>query len=215
MAAKPSETKIGYLLIASPVTNVYIGGIMVVDERGLPLEFRYTEPIQPTKIQQVLYGSVLNRYIKTDVILETLLKSLESKPNLLVVNDDSFMMTDVLSKDFDVVRLTETKSPPLKAPGDIEKISAYEFLLQLTSESSPIRVQLPGSTGDGKDPIGGLKALPDKSAEDSTEDTITSSEAYRLLFEIGRVTDILEPQKRVEKALALLCQEAGMKAAAS
>lgn len=209
---KPQEAKLGYLLVTSPVSNIYIGGLMVVDGRGLPVEFRYTEPIQPTKIQQILYGSVLGRYIKTEVILETLLKNLESHPQLLIVNDDCFLTKDLPINTFDVVRLMETKSGPLKLPGNIEKISGSEFLLQLTAESSPIRVQLPTETGPNG-VIGGVKSLPDKSQESGFE--FENSRVYHFLADIGRVTDILEPLTRVEKALAVLCQEAGLKSAAN
>jgi len=204
---KPQETRLGYLLVTSPVTNVFIGGLMVVDGRGLPLEFRYTEPVQPTRIQQILYGSALSRYIKTEVILETLLKSLEIKPNLLIVNEDNFL-TDIAITDFEMVRILETKSGPLKSGvGSVEKISTLEFLMQLTGESSPIRVQLAGSVSEGS--VNGPKSLPDKVKE--PEPDFTQSPVYALLLDIGRMTDILEPVKRVEKALTVLCQEAGIK----
>lgn len=209
---KPVENRLGYLLVASPVANVYIGGLMVVDQRGLPLEFRYTEPIQPTKIQQVLYGSVLSRYIKTEVILETLLKSLESIPQLLIVNDDNFLFKEAAGKELEVVRLTETKAAPLKAPGNIELISTKEYLLQLTPESSPVRIQLALDVS-ALAPIGGAKTLAEKPNENETD--FTQTRVYKVLFETGRNTDILEPLNRVEKALAVLCQEAGIKAAAS
>jgi hypothetical protein len=86
-----SDLKLAYLRIASPRPNLYIGGLMVVDSRGLPLEFRYTEPIQPTKLQQILYGAALTPYLKRDVILETLLKQLESRPCCLIVGEDSLV----------------------------------------------------------------------------------------------------------------------------
>jgi hypothetical protein len=207
---KPQDVRLGYLQVTSPVANAYIGGLMIVDGRGLPIEFRYTEPIQPTKIQQILYGTALSRYIKTEVILETLLKSLETRPHVLVVNDDCFLVKET-NRDFEVVRLMETKSAPLKATGALEKISADEFLLQLTSESSPVRVQLGTDLPETRDL--GTKSLPDKSKDAALE--FKSSNTYTLLLETGRITDILEPLKRVEKALAVLCQEAGIKAAAT
>lgn len=210
---KSQDARLGYLLVATPVTNVYIGGLMVVDGRGLPVEFRYTEPIQPTNLQQILYGSVLSRYIKSEVILDTLLKSLETKPHLLVVNDESFLLPELANRDFEVVRLTETKSAPLKGVGTYEKISAAEFLLQLTSETSPIRVQLnDGPLTSAPDTVGGPRSLPDKSSEPDTD--FGSMRAYGLLCEAGRVMDVMEPIKRVEKALTVLCQEAGIKAPA-
>lgn len=210
---KLQEARLGYLMVSSPLANVYIGGLMVVDGRGLPIEFRYTEPIQPTRIQQILYGSVLTRYIKTEVILESLIKSLESHPDLILVNDESFLVKEVSIKDLEMVRVTETKSSPLKALGGFERISSREFLLQLTPESSPIRIHLSGGDGSPGAPSGGQKTLPDKSKEPDID--FSNTRVYSTLFEVGRVTDILEPLNRVEKALAVLCQEAGIKASAN
>jgi hypothetical protein len=204
-----TEGKIAYLLVSSPVANVFIGGMMVVDERGLPVEFRYTEPIQPNRLQQILYGSVLNRYIKTEVIFETLVNSLEAKPQLVVVDDDMFLNESPLHEQFQFVRLTETKSGPLKQDSRLEIITATEFLMQLTPESAPIRVQLPGQ--NTKIPaLNTPKSLPDKSPEALGQ--LEQNPVYLLLKELGQTLDILEPIGRVEKALANLCQEAGLKA---
>lgn len=203
------ETRFAYLMITSPLPNVFIGGVMVVDGRGLPVEFRYSEPIQPTKIQQVLYGTVLARYIKTEVILDTLMKSLETQPDLVIVNDESVLDHGIEAQAAPLIRLSETKSGPLKSTGATEKISANEYLIQLTPESSPVRVQLEG-TPAGSD-VGGARSLGNTSQDDS----FSNSEIYTLLTGVGGVTDILEPLKRVEKALATLCQEAGLKPVAT
>ena len=39
MANNTENFKLGYLLISSPMPNVFVGGLMVNDSRGLPLEF--------------------------------------------------------------------------------------------------------------------------------------------------------------------------------
>lgn len=205
---KPQETRIGYLMVGTPVPNIYLGGLMVVDGRGLPLEFRYTEPIQPTKIQQVLYGSALGRFIKTEVILGTLLASVENTPHLLIVNDESFLMGTEALSGFTVTRLMETRLPSLRGVGALEKVSSAEYLLQLTPDGSPTRVQLPVTQPEPVQSDAPL-SLPDKTLDE--EALKASLGCYDTLVETGRQMDILEPMQRVEKALAMLCQEAGFK----
>lgn len=191
---KSADLKIGYLMVSSPVPNVFIGGLMVTDGRGLPVEFRYTEPIQPTKIQQVLYGQVLSAYIKREVILETLLKNIESKFKCLLVEDEH--LVDYPAKGYSVVRIAVTKSSPIGAVGKTQTIAPGESLLQVTAEGSPIRIHLgKGAAGEGD-------AAP-TSAEPSSE--LTS-----LLLEAGEGMDIAEPLKRIEKALEIICQEMGI-----
>lgn len=189
---KTADLKIGYLMVSSPVPNVFLGGLMVTDGRGLPVEFRYTEPIQPTKIQQVLYGQVLSAYIKREVILETLLKNIESKFKCLLVEDEH--LVDYPTKGYSIVRIAVTKSTPIGAVGKTQTIAPGELLLQVTAEGSPIRVHL----GKGA-PAEGEGASGDKSAE------LTA-----LLLEAGEGMDIAEPLKRIEKALEIICQEMGI-----
>lgn len=189
---KPGDSKIGYLMVTSPVPNVYVGGVMVTDLRGLPVEFRYTEPIQPTKIQQVLYGQVLSAYIKREVILETLLKNIESKFKCLLVEDEH--LVDYPARDYTILRVAATKSSPIGPAGKTQEISPGELMLQVTDEGSPVRVHL------GKI----------KPGADGETGTAKPQESTGLLLEAGQSMDIIEPLRRIEKALEIICQEAGI-----
>lgn len=188
--SKSGDLKLGYLLVSSPVPNVFIGGLMVTDGRGLPVEFRYTEPIQPTKIQQVLYGQVLSAYIKREVILETLLKNLESKFKCLLVEDEH--LVDYPAKGYPVIRIAATKSSPIGNVGQKQDIAPGEILLQVTPEGSPVRVHM------------------GKPGKDNTPATGEATDPVSLLLEAGLGMDITEPLKRVEKALEIICQEEGI-----
>ncbi len=196
----PDKVRMGYLLISTPLPNTYIGGAMVTDGRGLPIEFRYTEPIQPTRIQQILYGQVLSSYIKREVILETLLKSLDAKFSHLLVEDDNLLDGEsVDNSGFVVIRIGETKSAKIGKVGDTQQLSPTEVLLQVTREGSPLRLQLPphcapdpaALTGEGGS--GPASTLP-----------------FGPLIEAGQTMDLYEPLKRIEKALETICQEAGI-----
>jgi hypothetical protein len=195
---KPGDFKIGYLMVSSPVPNVFIGGLMVTDGRGLPVEFRYTEPIQPTKIQQVLYGQVLSAYIKREVVLETLLKNTESKFKCLLVEDEQ--MLDYPAKGCNIVRIAATKSAPLGTVGKTQEMAPGEILLQVNPEGSPIRVYL----GKAK-PSGGEEAVPAGGGDNAGDLT-------GLLLEAGKAMDVTEPLRRIEKALEIICQEEGLTA---
>lgn len=191
---KSADLKIGYLMVSSPVPNVFIGGLMVTDGRGLPVEFRYTEPIQPTRIQQVLYGQVLSAYIKREVILETLLKNIESKFKCLLVEDEH--LVDYPTKGYSIVRIATTKSSPIGPVGKTQTIAPGEILLQVSGEGNPIRINLGKGTATEGDAASG-------SAEPPTEIT-------GLLLEAGESMDVAEPLKRIEKALEIICQEMGI-----
>ena len=71
--------------------GTYVGGLMVTDASGLPVDFRYTDPVTPTRLQRALYGGVLDRYLRVEVVLRTLLDALERPPSLLLVDDPDLL----------------------------------------------------------------------------------------------------------------------------
>ena len=82
---------LGYVLSLPVAEDVFMGGAMVTDAAGLPLEFRYTEPVRATKLQRILYGDVLEKYIHGDVIAANLIGRLEQKPDLFLVADPALL----------------------------------------------------------------------------------------------------------------------------
>jgi hypothetical protein len=194
---KPAHINLAYLAVANPAPNISIGGLMVTDRRGLPLEFRYTEPIQPSKIQQVLYGQVLNAYIKREVILETLLRNLDVTFKCLLVEDVSLL--EHTGRGYSVLRIAATKSPPLGAVGKRQAMDTGEILLQVTPEGNPIRLTLGGAAGPPSDP-----AVPEESEARHRPDPV------ELLLDAGQTMDLTEPLRRIEKALDIICQEEGI-----
>lgn len=192
--APSSDIKLAYLSILTPIPNIYIGGVMVTDMRGLPVEFRYSEPIQPTKIQQILYGQVLSNYIKEEVILDTLVKGVSSKFNALLVEDESLLSYPL--KGSPILRISETNSAILDGLGSTEVIADDEILIQTTTQNPPMRVHFNPSDASSSDSSGGGVA--------------SSVKPYQVLVDAGQQMDIYEPMKRIAKALELICQETGI-----
>ena len=179
-----AKLSFGYILSLSVAEDVFMGGAMVTDAHGLPLEFRYTEPVRATKLQRILYGDVLERYIHGDVIAGNLVGRLEQKPDLFIVSDPSLLETTALAGKR-VLLLLASRVPPLKEFGAIQDISESEYFLQVTDSGSPVRIRLPAPTGDA--------AL--------------RTEATRLLTEVGRTMDPTEPLARVEAAIKMLWED--------
>ncbi len=80
---------IGYLSVKK-IDDKYIGGLLIVDESGIPCEFKYTDPIVPTPLQRILYGKSLESYLNIEVIAKSLLKKIENKPEI-VFTDNSIL----------------------------------------------------------------------------------------------------------------------------
>jgi hypothetical protein len=63
----------GFLSILREPTG-YVGGYLVTNPWGRPLEFRLSSAVQPNRVQQILYGDSLEPYICGDLIAKTLVE---------------------------------------------------------------------------------------------------------------------------------------------
>ncbi len=178
------NVKLAYGVAYSSNTKGYMGAILITDYKGFPLEFKYTDPIVPTKIQQVLYGEGLEKYLKIDVITDSLVKVLSQDMSVLFVEDEDLLAYD--SSKIPIVRLSVTKASPLSNPGDFQKIKKNEVLLQTSHGKCPVR----------------LLFKENFECEGAAFDSIVS-----MLVEAGHFMDVEEPISRVQKTLELICNQ--------
>lgn len=73
MAQPPADAagNLGFLTVVHE-SNGYIGGYLVTNQWGRPLEFRLSSAVQPNRLQQILYGETLEPYVCGDLIGKTL-----------------------------------------------------------------------------------------------------------------------------------------------
>lgn len=156
----------------------YLGGIMVADTKGVPIEFKYTDVIKPTKMQKVLYGDTLEKYLKEEVIMGKLVEVIENTPDLYIVDS----INDFVLKEFvedNLVVLRHTKLNSLDKVNDYQFLKANEAIVQLVEKDNPVR------------------AIFSESKKDEIIEKIIN-------FNVER--DILEPLDRIEEALNLVCE---------
>lgn len=179
-----NKAKLAYGIAYSSSSKGYLGAILITDYKGFPLEFRYTDPIVPTKIQQVLYGEGLEKYLKIDVITDSLVKALSEDISVLFVQDEDLL--EYKTKDIPIVRLSSTKTSPLSSPGDIQKIKNNEVLLQTANAQNPVRLLF---------------------KEDFECEGADFEEIVDMLVKAGKFMDVDEPLARVQKTIELVCEQ--------
>lgn len=130
---------LAYVKIVALPGHAFAGGLMVVDGRGLPVDFRYTEPVQPSKVQQVLYGKSLDRHVRQDVIFKHLAGRIEPRPMFVLVDDELLLGLEAAAS---TVLVLETRLNPLREVAAVQPVSEHEFLLQVAETGSPLRLKL-------------------------------------------------------------------------
>jgi hypothetical protein len=77
--------RLGFLSVPHDAAG-YTGGYLVTNAWGRPLEFRLTTPVQPNRVQEILYGATLVDYIHADLIGKTLVDKTSLSPSLIITD---------------------------------------------------------------------------------------------------------------------------------
>ena len=96
-------TNLGFLTVLHE-SNGYLGGYLVTNVWGRPLEFRVSSAVQPNRVQHILYAGTLEPYICADLIGKTLLHK-AAVPVQLLITDRASVLDLRLKLDYPVMWL--------------------------------------------------------------------------------------------------------------
>jgi len=78
---------LGFLRVAQAEQG-FVGGLLVTNRQGRPLEFQCTTPVRPTRTHEILYGSTLQPYVYAELIGKTLVDRVGIKPSVIFVQQE-------------------------------------------------------------------------------------------------------------------------------
>jgi len=84
-AILPFATHLGFLTVFAEGTG-FLGGYLVTNSWGRPVEFRLSTAVQPNRVQQILYGATLTDYLCAELIGKTLVEKTSTPIHLLVTD---------------------------------------------------------------------------------------------------------------------------------
>lgn len=84
-SASSAPVNVGFLTVLQEPSG-WLGGYLVTNGWGRPLEFRLTTAVQPNRVQTALYGPTLTEYLLCDLIGKTLVEKTATKPELVVTD---------------------------------------------------------------------------------------------------------------------------------
>ena len=125
--AAASAVNLGFLTVLQEGTS-YLGGYLVTNTWGRPLEFRLSTAVQPNRVQQVLYAATLRPYICADLIGKTLVDKAGISVQLLLTDTDAVL--DLRHRvEVPVLLIGESVTAHPRYPEDAE--AAKEILSRL------------------------------------------------------------------------------------
>ena len=124
------------------LNGAYAGGLLVCNQRGLPVDFRYVEPIKPTRLQELIYGAALRRYIMVEAIGAGLLKECAANYTVTFVDDEVFF--ELLERcKAPIVKVGKSSHEPLEEIGMWENMFGEGVVFQAKEGDAPIRLVFP------------------------------------------------------------------------
>jgi len=207
---------LGFLTVIDQSPCGLTGGYLVLNQAGRPLEFHCTVPLQPEKIQQILYGDTLQPFLYGERIAQTLINRSKLPVFSILTNHAAvlpvqpFVVTPIIyvvgrqtnvanretvetnDTSFNVREISEELNESLKAFG-IDSTHLRTRVADLGEV--PTIPHVPGfDTGNWQEVRMGnrLIAIP---GTDETEQLLAE------IRETARTIDLLEPFDRIRLAL--------------
>lgn len=86
-----AELKLGFLTAIELPGGGYVGGLLVTNRFGRPLEFQCTTPVRPNRTQEILYGPTLRPFLLGELIGKTLVEKAAVKPDVVLTEGDDLL----------------------------------------------------------------------------------------------------------------------------
>jgi hypothetical protein len=86
MANNKSASAFGFYTVVGTLSQGLIGGYLVLNAAGRPLEFHCTAPVKPSRAQAILFGATLEPYLYGEYIGLTLVAKAETAVHVICTN---------------------------------------------------------------------------------------------------------------------------------
>ena len=89
MSAKAhnEQFRLGFMETIEVDGRGHIGGLLITNQNGRPLEFQCTTPVRPNRTQEILFGDTLYAWLLAELIGGTLLERVALKPQLVITGN--------------------------------------------------------------------------------------------------------------------------------
>jgi hypothetical protein len=164
------------------IEEKHMGAVLVTNQVGIPLEFKYTDPVSATKLHKILYGSSLEKYLHEVVIRDRLSKEIRSQPEFYIAPYEEKEFLGVMAGK-EMMAVQKINAMAGESSGPFTRVRDREAIIELEDGPS--------------------LRLAFSSADEETQHRMVT-----WLQEIGLTMDILEPMDRVNSALMAICGEA-------
>ncbi|MDA0832552.1 MAG: hypothetical protein O2955_00645 [Planctomycetota bacterium] len=193
------KMRLGFLTTVQTPEGSFVGGLLVTNHMGRPLEFQCTTPIKPNATQQILYGPTLKPFLMGELISKTLVERVGIAPDILLTEQEEVLeLRPHVNVPVGLISLpARVKKAIADKSGSIGENSVTSDAAEASSEGN---ISSPAQSSEGapseKQVRLGRQWLRFHASHD--DDRVKVSESSK---SISADADLLEPFERVREAL--------------
>jgi hypothetical protein len=117
---------LGFITVVEHEQLGLIGGYLLLNQTGRPLEFHCTAPVKPSRAQQILYGPTLAPYLYGEQIAEALIAKSQLRPLAVFANQLPVLAVRELV-ELPTLLLAAGEAAPDDASGQFGRLQSHQF----------------------------------------------------------------------------------------
>ncbi|WP_347243896.1 hypothetical protein [Thermogutta sp.] len=104
-----SSLRLGFFTAVPLADGGYVGGYLILNGVGRPIEFHCTTPVRPTRAQEILYGPTLKPYLLGEQMAPALIAKAKSGVEIVFVSEwEALTLSQVVEQPVVLVVSPET-----------------------------------------------------------------------------------------------------------
>lgn len=149
-----TESTLGFLSVTGNIKQGLLGGLLVLNCFGRPVEFHCTAPVRANRAQEILYGNTLQPFLTGEQIAPALVSKAETKM-IAVLTDSPFVLSAASFLTFPLLfvfsripeRLSDSASQAITDTDERERFGSFDdFPFIPGFDSSQWTTQTKGNT---------------------------------------------------------------------
>ncbi len=106
-----SSLRLGFFTALPLADGGYVGGYLILNGVGRPVEFHCTTPVRPTRAQEILYGPTLKPYLLGEQMAPALIAKAKSAAEIIFVSEwEALTLSQVVDEPVALVVSPETSA---------------------------------------------------------------------------------------------------------
>ena len=98
VSEKKSQISLGFLTVVDSGEAGCVGGYLILNMGGRPLEFHCTSPVRANRAQQILYGASLTPFVFGELIARALIDKAAIKPSVVFADQTEALSVQGLTQ---------------------------------------------------------------------------------------------------------------------